>query len=141
MAEERIAYYTRRSKAINNPQTYLSLITDEMTKHTTSVPHFTVKTKANDSGAPVGFQIAGTIVHGLGIWGHCVRDEWGTVKSNVACETLLDVLHRVVQIRGSLPDTLYIQADNASSNKNHTVFGLLAMLVHRGVFKEIRVRP
>ena len=137
---ERMAYSKRRQSGISMPESYLSIISDDMTKFTTSLPHFRYKTKSNDTGEPLGFALTGSIVHGYGIFGHFTTDEFGKHKSNTPCKVLQDVLNCIVEDRGFLPDTLYYQADNyLGSNKNHIMFGYLGKLVQLGVFKEIQV--
>ena len=43
----------------------------------------------------------------------------------------------VLRARGKVSPTLYIQADNATDNKNITMFSYLSMLVHKNWFSSV----
>ena len=63
-----------------------------------------------------------------------------TKESNTNLEVLRRVLESEMASRGSLPPKLILQLDNTSQeNKNSRMFAFLAMLVERGIFKEIEV--
>ena len=67
------------------------------------------------------------------------------MDSNLTCTLLIDILVlvadlRAAQQRARLPPVLLLHMDNCGrENKNHTVLGLLALLIEKGVFVEIQI--
>lgn len=58
--------------------------------------------------------------------------------ANLGCSAMLHTLIQHVQMHGSLPPKLVLQADNTTSDyKNHATIYFLAYLVSRGVFEEV----
>lgn len=58
--------------------------------------------------------------------------------SNLTISILLKVIHSYVGLRGTLPETLYLQMDNTCrENKNKYVLGFCAMLVNLRIFKKV----
>ena len=54
---------------------------------------------------------------------------------------IVTIIQRVLQSwTGPLPSVLYVQLDNTTrENKIYSVFGYLSMLVHKEIFKKIKV--
>ncbi|CAG2188406.1 unnamed protein product [Mytilus edulis] len=101
-------YYKHRTKSQENPQQYLSLIIDNMDQSKTNLPRFPFVSK----------------------------DQFAS-NCNVTLNCLMTVLDDVAKNNGgSLPPTLYLQADNAAKdNKNNYVLMFLAMLVKAEIVK------
>lgn len=142
-------YYHRQHKAINSPNTYMSMIIDGCDSTTTLLPNIRIQAKA-EKQHPEAFlkhKLMGVRVHAL----H-KRDYLYMLPpfaaETVGCNLTLDALQRTLtkeaeyrqQQRLRWPSILYLQLDNTSKdNKNQTVFAYLSWLVKEGIFREIYV--
>jgi hypothetical protein len=66
-----------------------------------------------------------------------VMPPWLGSGAAMAATTLVHSLWLAKQKLGQLPDTLYLQSDNGSENKNRAILYLLCLLVHYNVFVSI----
>ncbi|CAM9335997.1 unnamed protein product, partial [Heterosigma akashiwo] len=133
---ERKKYYKHRGKAIDMPDTYLSIIMDGMDQAKTAIP----KASRNITlSSNLTQRIMGVKVHGRRTYTFLSDD---SVKGgeNFVCSCLYYVL-KDLETRNELPSTnptLYIQFDNCSENKNKTVFAFLSHLVQLGLFRKVK---
>ena len=116
----------------------LSMIIDAMSKWKTDLPHFAREPKMLDGkGQPVSFPLTASKIHNLGIFADWQMD--GTLEgpgsgTNAMCCIILANLHAVYKAKKEIPMHLRLQMDNcAKDNKNHTILGLIALLVQAGV--------
>jgi hypothetical protein len=139
--QERQAYYDKRTKAKMFPEKYLSMIMDGADQSIYQLPYFYQASKTTSAALKSNCHIEGVIVHGRDVVRLCtVLDNWAH-DSNMVWECLHRTLRAVeTHSRHGLPDVLYVQGDNTTREmKNQYFFGNCAMLVHRGVFRKIRV--
>jgi hypothetical protein len=132
------------------PQSWMSIIIDAMTKYKTSGP--TLTRHVNVSGFRLlEQQLYSVLVHGSatdedysgGFFGYMVDESviQGT-NFNVEClhRTLLKLSDPKLGLRKNWPHTLYLQLDNTSKdNKNRGTFGYFAYLVASGTFQRVIV--
>lgn len=120
------------------------MIIDAMSKWKTSVPYFAREPKCLDGkGTQLQYPLTATKIHNM-----CTIADWqygGSFEGqgsgcNFVCSLLLANMHEVHKLKGQIPNHLKLQMDNcAKDNKNHTVFGLLALLVQEGVVEDVEV--
>ena len=122
----------------------LSIIIDAMSKWKTSVPHWRRIPKGLDSqGTMLNFPLTCSKVHGFAniadfTFAGQLRGEGS--GSNAMCSILLEDMHSIQQSKGEIPAKLRLQMDNcAKDNKNHTVLGMVALLVQEGVVEDAEV--
>ncbi len=105
-----------------------------------NVPH--IQQGPNFAKGPnrIHSQIASFIVHGHGtysiLWDENVRkdaDFWASM-----CISVLDQVKKDHYKDGTLPPVLYLQADNATDNKNLTMYSLCELLRDKGVFRKVK---
>jgi hypothetical protein len=147
---ERVEYHSIRVSATLEPESYISLIVDAMTKHKTAGPTLTRHVSVSNF-RPLEQQLYGVLVHGSpnndeyagGFFGYMVDESvvQGT-NFNVECvhRTLLKLADTERGLRKTWPHTLFVQLDNTSKdNKNRGTFGYFAYLVAAGTFKKVVV--
>ena len=86
-------------------------------------------------------QVSSFIVHGHGTYG-ILMDEPMEKDGNFWATCLIEVIRHVKENDykdgAKFPDVLYVQADNASDNKNLTTMGLMELLRDTHVFRKIK---
>jgi hypothetical protein len=103
------------------------------------MPYFCDITKTTSDLSKLKHVLNGVIAHGRGSYIYTSTMKCGK-GCNVTVELLQLVLTDLDRDGRGLPPVLFLQMDNCGSqNKNHYVFGYLAWLVSRGVFREIYV--
>jgi hypothetical protein len=130
---ERLSYYSRRNDAMLMPNYYWSGIGDGMQQAHCNLPH-----RGNMVQFPQTLQqhLQGMISHGRSI--HIFRTFHNVAgTSNLASHALLLALERVREVEGRVPDTLYYQIDGGPENTANAVFGLMELIINRGVAKRI----
>ena len=148
---ERQNYYKHNAKAKSGGDAgykykYVSIIMDGMDQAKTRCPHWPRAPKYMDDKEKIEFHLVGTLV-----WGHNVQGcyvDW-TVKqqfsddANALLTSLERTIRRIQKSRTEasepLPEVLYLQLDNVSSNKNRWLLGYAHWLVHQGVFKRVKI--
>ena len=143
---ERIHYYQIRAQArllSAQSTTMLSLILDKWDSNKTMVPFFTREPKsgwsANDSMNRLRSHVLGFIVHGSPNE-HFLYSFNDTLRGDGNLN--IEGLHRtLVKHCGAqpLPRTLYIQADNASDNKNHAVLLFCGLLICHKYVESVQI--
>ena len=138
--QERGSYWTRRARARQYPESYLSLIIDGADQSTFGAPHFLEKDHDTQAAHNLNVKLMGVIAHGVGSWVFTHLDHV-RAGANATLDCLIRVLQEVHHARGGkLPPKLYLQLDNTAKQcKNKYVMALLALLVEHGVFREIVV--
>ena len=140
-ASQRQKYYKHRRKACLEPNKYLSIIIDGMDQKKTDVPRWAGKIPGWADTLPTYRQrVMGVKVH----WkGRCfaylfLADVLVAGGANLVVECLRQVLVDLQRV-SPLPSVLYLQVDNCSENKNRTLFGFLDYLVHRKIFRKVKI--
>ncbi len=137
-AKERMKAMHHRDKALKSPGRYMCLMIDGMDQKKTCLPHFARLPKDIGEECLVQMHLVGCLSYN-----RVVKPWVYLTYPNVHNDPNLTItiIQRVLQSWiGSLPPTLYVQLDNtARENKNSSVFGYLSMLVHRGLFKKVKV--
>ena len=142
---ERENYYRHNKKAETGGKTgikfrYVSLIMDGMDQAKTRLPHFPRNPKYMDDKQCIEYHLMGTLVFGYGLDG-CYVD-WNVKQqfpddSNALLTSLERTLRRIQRDRldreEPLPEVLYLQLDNVSSNKNHWLLAYCFWLVQQGI--------
>ena len=114
----------------------MSIIIDGMDQSKTDLPHLTRKNKAACNLWVLRTHVTGALVHGRRSYAFVDLHMWPH-DSNLSMNILLQILS---DQKGSLPSTLYLQLDNCfRENKNKYFFGLVALLVHHKIFKEVSI--
>lgn len=140
MEEERRGYAFRRDLAARYPRKYCSIILDGADQKSYGLPHFEYKTKS-DKGHKIKVKCIGALEHTKqkSLTLYMMTEEFESGANHV-----LEAAHRVLNTKksesGTLPETLFIQADNCTrENKNRYFMSYFQMLVARGVFLEVQV--
>ena len=148
---ERENYYRHNKKAETGGKTgmkfrYVSLIMDGMDQAKTRLPHFPRNPKYMDDKQCIEYHLMGTLVFGYGLDG-CYVD-WNVKQqfpddSNALLTSLERTLRRIQRARldreEPLPEVLYLQLDNVSSNKNHWLLAYCFWLVQQGIFQKVKI--
>ena len=88
----------------------------------------------------ISSQIGSFIVHGHGTYG-VFWDETMPKDSNFWTSCLLEIIKDLKETAykdKQFPEVLYLQADNATDNKNKTIFGMCELLRDMKVFRKIK---
>eukprot|EP00123_Amoebidium_parasiticum_P017327 comp23802_c0_seq2/m.41389 comp23802_c0_seq2/g.41389 ORF comp23802_c0_seq2/g.41389 comp23802_c0_seq2/m.41389 type:complete len:783 (-) comp23802_c0_seq2:206-2554(-) len=133
--KERESYYQHRSAAIREPHKYMSVIVDSMDQAKSEIPNVHWNSKAASSIPKKAVRITSVLVHGRTLY--TIVDEHGRKGANVQIAALTLAIERELEIRGSLPETLYVQMDNASENHCNAMMQFFELLVSRGVFTTV----
>ena len=121
----------------------MSIIFDAMDQQKCSVPHFAINSKGwKEECNKVHMQYGVYLVHGHGarsfVFDNRVKkdaDMWMSGLLNV----LRDLKEEYKSKNIKWPDTLYLQADNASDNKNNLAYGMCQLLRDMGLFKKVKL--
>ncbi len=121
----------------------MSIIWDAMDQSKCCVPHFHFKNKAWVSDKKkLQMQYGAFIVHGHGTFAYCWDDRIkkdGDMWATLLLQTILKLYYKYRDEKKKWPDTLYLQADNASDNKNLAIYAVCQLLRDLGVFKKIKL--
>ena len=139
---QRAQYSTNKEKATNRPMFYLSISIDDVDRDKAGFPRIPRYTSDLQKMNPWSLHVTATIVHGP--YGFTKVYTWYNEfphDSNILIECFLRTLVTVQARRpdGKLPPVLYLQLDNATTNKNRWLVSLLAVLVELGIFKKIKL--
>lgn len=148
---ERQKYYYHNKKAESGGDSgqkyrYVSIIMDGMDQAKTTLPHFPRTPKYMDEKQCIEYHLMGTLVFGYGLRG-CYVD-WSVKQqfpddSNALLTSLERTLRRVQKTRldrsEPMPEVLYLQLDNCSSNKNHWLLAYAFWLVHMGILQKVKI--
>ena len=123
---------------------YMSIIFDAMDQQKCSIPHFHLNAKSwKEQTNKVHMQYGAFLVHGHGARSFVV-DSRLKKDADLWMSGLLAVLKELKEEyaakRMSWPSTLYLQADNASDNKNLLVYTVCQMLRDMGIFKKVKFK-
>ncbi len=121
----------------------MSIIFDAMDQQKCSIPHFSLNAKSwKEQTNKVHMQYGAFLVHGHGARSFVV-DSRRKKDADLWMSGLLAVLKELKEeyaAKGmSWPSTLYLQADNASDNKNLLVYSVCQMLRDMGIFKKVKL--
>ncbi|XP_060595320.1 uncharacterized protein LOC132749532 [Ruditapes philippinarum] len=137
----RAKYYKHIKKARENPQTYVSVIIDNMDQAKTRLPNFAVYSKVDAQLNKMQHHVTGVKVHSIEKTFILTWTDMFHPDCNVTLNTLVYVLHAVsLENDGRMPPTLYLQADNSGKdNKNSFVMVFLAWLIKVKIFKKVKL--
>jgi hypothetical protein len=140
MKKERVYLRKKMNKAIKHPDRCMQISFDGTSQLAFGYPSFS-ELSHNEDEAKYRIQSHLQIVMVAGSDILVFENKDYIFKGpDVTVEILQRTLKRHEQIYGSLPDVLYLQADNCwRENKNHCVLAYLGSLVERGVFKKIEL--
>ncbi|XP_053403787.1 uncharacterized protein LOC123534087 [Mercenaria mercenaria] len=138
---ERRYYYEKKDKAKDYPRRFLSLIVDGMDQSKTNLPHFTGRLlKGVDPNSFLKTHVQGILNHGCSTFKCYVDINEYSHDSNLVMNTLLRAIHDSQSKLGTLPEVLFLQADNCGrENKNKYVMSFCELLVRLHVFSEIHL--
>ena len=142
---ERMSYYKRRRAAASDldGQEYLSLILDKWDSAKTTVPFWAREPSflgPQDKHQMLQQHVLGVIIHGQphAYYLYTFNDNLkGDANMNI--EGIRRTLLKHLAGGKPMPRILFIQADNASDNKNFAMIGFLAALVLHGYCHEIHL--
>lgn len=137
-AKEREKSSKHRMKCYANPHKYLQLSLDGMDQKKTELPHYKRLPKNLDAAALIGVHVVGVIMVKR-VLRTKVYLTYGNIRNdpNLTIAVIQDIISNWER---TLPEVLYLQMDNtAAQNKCAAVLAYLNMLVHKGVFKKIKV--
>ena len=113
------------------------MICDGMDQSKTDLPH--TETTLKSDGHMVETKITGVYVHGKRFDAY-ISEPQVRHDSNLALTCLHNTLMALLAEDGDEhPDTMYLQVDGGSENKNQWVLAYLATLINLGVFKKIKM--
>ena len=137
-AQERMKAMHHREKALKFPSRYMCLMIDGMDQKKTCLPHFSRIPKDIPEECLVQMHLVGCLSYHTEVKPY-VFLTYPNVHNDP--NLTITIMHKVLQsCIGHLPPVLYVQLDNtARENKNASVFGYLSMLVHKGLFKKVKV--
>lgn len=129
---EKTAYYKRAKQAENDPDNYVSLITDGMAQNHTRLPWLA---NLKDFSIVLPQHLQGIIDHGKEF---VVYRTFHNVKvdSNLAMHCLLLQLEQKLN-NGKLPHTVYLQIDGGSENANKCTLALCELLIIRQLCRKV----
>ncbi|KAK3276905.1 hypothetical protein CYMTET_15056 [Cymbomonas tetramitiformis] len=125
---------------------YASVIIDGMTQWTTRLPHFRRIPKHLDSKDFLDVHNMGSMIENVGRF---MDFNYANFKDDA--NFLVNVLHRdILRIQEHrrngdgensypMPEVLYVQLDNVSTNKSKLMLAYAAWLVHTGVFRKVKL--
>ena len=140
---ERMAYYTKRNNAMNEPLKYLSIISDGMAQGHCKLP-WMANIKDVDSDKQLDQHLQGVYAHGrsIGIY-RAFQNVKLTTNAQLHSFLLhLESLTKKIEADGSvstvpLPETLFYQVDGGPENANRVVYAMMEFLVAKRLFKKI----
>ena len=121
----------------------MSIIFDAMDQQKCSIPHFHKAPRSwADTSDKVKMQFGAFLVHGHGArciaWDDRLKKD-GLLWATGLLEVLLDLKKEYDAKNQQWPHTLYLQADNASDNKNFVMYALCQLLRDKGIFKKVKL--
>jgi len=130
---ERKRYYARRAKGKRGR--CISIIMDGMDQSKTDLPHTEVALKSDSN--MVETKITGVMVHGRSF--NCyVSEPQVRHDTNLSLTCLHHTLMEELK-EGPPVDTLYVQVDGGSENKNQWVLAYFVLLISLGLFTKIKM--
>ena len=142
---ERLSYYKRRREAASDlsGEEYLSIILDKWDSAKTTVPFWAREPSflgAQEKHQMLQQHVLGVIVHGQPhtYYLYTFNDNLkGDANMNI--EGIRRTLLKHLEGGRHMPRILYVQADNASDNKNFAMIAFLALLVFHGYVEEVQL--
>ena len=121
----------------------MSIIWDAMDQTKCCIPHFKLQNKAwvKDT-KKLQMQYGAFIVHGHGTYAYCWDDRVkkdGDMWATLLLQTILKLYKQYKDKGMKWPETLYLQADNASDNKNLAMYAVCQLLRDLGIFKKVKL--
>ena len=121
----------------------MSIIFDAMDQQKCSIPHFSFNSKSwKEQVNKVHMKYGAFLVHDHGARSFVVdsrlkkdADMWMSGLLGV----LRDLKKEYAEKKMAWPSTLYLQADNASDNKNLVVYTVCQLLRDMGIFKKVKL--
>ena len=129
-----------KAKSLNRDK-YMCLIIDGMTQNTTTLPHYRRKAKW------IAQHKYDCHVQGIMVAGRNATMEFAyknvSGNANMNITTLHNAILQEQNLRSEegrpMPEVLYVQMDNVSSNKGYVLFSYLALLLEKQVFRKVKV--
>ena len=121
----------------------MSVIFDAMDQAKCCVPHF--KDRPKDwmhNQNKLSMQYGAFIVHGHGTYGVCWDERIkkdGDMWATCLLQIILELYQESKKLGTKWPEKLYLQADNASDNKNLTMYAISQLLRDFGIFKSVKI--
>ena len=121
----------------------MSFIFDAMDQSKCCIPHFCKRPKEwVGTQKKMQLQYGAFLFHGHGAYG-VAWDERVTKNGDMWETAMLSIileLYQKYKDKGwKWPEVLYIQADNASDNKNKSLYALCQLLRDLGIFKKVKL--
>ena len=110
---EKDSYYSRITKAVMQPEQYMSVIIDGADQKNNAVPHHAKEGKATSSLWKLPVHNMGAISHGRQCFSFLCNDSMKQ-GTNATIEVLHRVLLHTLKLEGKLPATLFLQLDNTT---------------------------
>lgn len=129
---EKAAYYSRALQAKNDPNNYISLISDGMAQNHTKLPWLA---NLKDFSSSIPQHLQGIIDHGTEFVIYRTFHNVA-IDSNLALHCMLLQLEMKL-CNGKLPDTIYLQIDGGSENANKYTLAVCELLVVRRLCKRV----
>jgi hypothetical protein len=121
----------------------MSIIFDAMDQSKCSVPHFCHRAKSwVGNKKKLQMQYGSFIVHGHGTYGVAWDERItknGDMWETMLLKIILELYQKYKDEGTPWPETLYLQADNASDNKNLSLYALCQLLRDLGIFKRVKL--
>jgi hypothetical protein len=137
---QREKYYKHRANAMKDPAKCMSIIADGMDQAKLHLPSYVQNTKGNASFLDSTLQ--GLTVHGWGHFFFICGNNYNT-GANHAIECLLQILQQLSELyeekKMKWPDTLYLQLNGGSENKNRYTLAICHLLLSAGLFKKTKL--
>jgi hypothetical protein len=135
---EKLYYYSNRSRARAKPDEFLSIIIDGADQSKHDMPHFKDMSHLTNEVRRIKMHLYGALVHGRGAYAFTMPD-----SERQGHNSTIQVLHHIIldiAKNGKVPKCLKLQLDNTTKqNKGQYLFGYLSLLVEYGVFHNIEV--
>ena len=119
---------------------YISIIFDAMDPLKCPIPFIQKDQGFCENKNRLHSQVASFIVHGKGTYG-IVWDEQISKDGNFWAGNLIEVIREIKETHykdKKFPEVLYMQADNASDNKNLAMYAVCEVLRDLGIFRKVK---
>ena len=119
---------------------YISIIFDAMDQQKCRIPHVQQNPGWAKNTSRLDSQIASYIIHGKGTFG-IFWDEQISKDGNFWAGNLIEVIREIKETHykdKKFPEVLYMQADNASDNKNLAMYAVCEVLRDLGIFRKVK---
>ena len=134
---EKGLYYDNRDRARRDPRKFMSVIIDGADSTLHELPHFREISKLSSQVPKVKMHVYGALVHGFKSFVSIIPDHEAQ-GHNVTINMLWTCITEFYKDRKYRPDVLFMQLDNTTKqNKGQYLYGFLALLVERGIFKKV----